>query len=226
MLTVRKTFNPEEPGHYLLDIWGPEEENSRVRVWYPIWVLGMTCLGAGFLLEPVMAGTSVGALRPAAEQGDAEAQFRLAECYRWGQGVKQSYEEAAMWYLESAKRGYASAQKALSECYEQGHGVPQSQAEACEWCRKAAEQGLAEAQNAMAFYYFLGRGVEKNPAEAARLWRAAADQQIPEAIYALALCYLDGIGVPQSGEEARSLLTQAAALGYEKAAAMLRELSQ
>lgn len=118
------------------------------------FVFAACWLGLPVLLLPADAeAVTAEALRPAAEQGDPEAQFRLAECYRWGQGVKQSSDEAAMWYREAAQRGYASAQKALSECYERGEGVSASPAEAYEWCRKAAEQGMAEAQNALAFYY-------------------------------------------------------------------------
>ena len=34
--------------------------------------------------------------------GDAESQYQLALCYRNGEGVEQSNEEAAKWYRKSS----------------------------------------------------------------------------------------------------------------------------
>jgi TPR repeat protein len=44
--------------------------------------------------------------RKAADQGNAEAQYRLGDIYYTGKGhVKQSYEEAYFWFLLAAKTG-------------------------------------------------------------------------------------------------------------------------
>jgi TPR repeat protein len=51
--------------------------------------------------------------RSAAEQGSAQEQFEIGECYRKGIEVPQDYYEAAQWYHKAAKQGYADAQYKL-----------------------------------------------------------------------------------------------------------------
>ena len=46
--------------------------------------------------------TMVALLRPLAEKGDAEAQFRLGYRYDNGEGVAQDYAQAIYWYEQSA----------------------------------------------------------------------------------------------------------------------------
>ena len=43
--------------------------------------------------------------RKAAEQGYAEAEYKLGDCYKYGSGVEQSYEEAIKWYKKAAEKG-------------------------------------------------------------------------------------------------------------------------
>ncbi|MEX0999591.1 MAG: SEL1-like repeat protein [Thermodesulfobacteriota bacterium] len=50
-----------------------------------------------------------------ADQGFVEAQYSLGFLYKHGQGVRQSYEEAAKWYRKAADQRHAVAQKALDE---------------------------------------------------------------------------------------------------------------
>ena len=45
-----------------------------------------------------------------AEQGDAEAQCSLGDCYRLGLGVEQDYSAAFKWYQLSAEQGNSIAQ--------------------------------------------------------------------------------------------------------------------
>src|SRR5215204_1684155 len=57
----------------------------------------------------------IDSVRTKAESGDAQAQADLGRAYSKGEGVKQSYSEAAKWYLKSAEQGNAIAQNALGE---------------------------------------------------------------------------------------------------------------
>ncbi|MSO74665.1 MAG: sel1 repeat family protein, partial [Alphaproteobacteria bacterium] len=68
--------------------------------------------------------------RPLAEQGDADAQYKLGWMYRDGQGVLQDYAEAARWYRKAADQGDAWAQTNLGWMYNHGQGVAQDHAEA------------------------------------------------------------------------------------------------
>ncbi len=90
---------------------------------------------------------NVNDLRVAAERGDADAQFALADHYYSGVGVIKDFTEAARWYRKAAEQGEARAQSALAMCYLLGKGVPKDHAEAVKWCRKAAAQGDEGAQN-------------------------------------------------------------------------------
>jgi len=79
-----------------------------------------------------------------ANQGDAEAQVNLGECYAKGEGVKQDYVEAVKWFRKAAEQGNVNAQYNLGLCYYNGYGVKQDDVEAVKWFRKAAEQGDAK----------------------------------------------------------------------------------
>jgi TPR repeat protein len=46
--------------------------------------------------------TTISIIRKAAEQNDAEAQCKLGNCYRRGEGMAKDYIEAANWYRKAA----------------------------------------------------------------------------------------------------------------------------
>lgn len=71
--------------------------------------------------------------RKAAEQGLAEAQYKLGDCYKYGEGVAENHEEAVKWYRKAAEQGSASAQRRLGVCYDLGEGVPQDYLAAYMW---------------------------------------------------------------------------------------------
>jgi uncharacterized protein len=49
----------------------------------------------------------------AANQGDAEAQYRLGLRYFNGKGVRRNYTKAAVWFRKAAKQGHIHAQYQL-----------------------------------------------------------------------------------------------------------------
>jgi TPR repeat protein len=51
----------------------------------------------------------------AAEQGDADAQFRLGEMYRNGQGVEKDLKSASEWLRKAASQGNENARRNLAE---------------------------------------------------------------------------------------------------------------
>ena len=148
--------------------------------------------------------------RPAAENGDAHAQWGLALCYYYGDGVAKNYEKAAKWYRMAAERGHAEAQRRLGVCYHRGEGVEKDHEEAIKWDRKAAEQGDAKAQFNLGWSYYRGDGVVASYEEAAKWYRKAADQGDLKAVVRLGECYLAGQGVERNDKEAVRLFRQAA----------------
>lgn len=77
-------------------------------------------------------------LRKSAEQGDAEAQYRLGLAYSMGYGVEKNDVEAVKWFLKSAEQGNAQAQNILGVCYAIGRGVERNYEVAVRWFLKSA----------------------------------------------------------------------------------------
>jgi len=73
--------------------------------------------------------SSIETLKKKAEQGDANAQFRLGWCYDTGQGVAKDEQEAVKWYRKAAEQCHVGAQVNLGISYYFGKGVPQDYAE-------------------------------------------------------------------------------------------------
>ena len=77
-------------------------------------------------------------IRPYAEQGDPEAQFKLGRMYQEGQGVSKDQAEAVKWYRLSAEAGQPFAQNNLGVMYKNGWGVTQDYVQAYFWFSLAA----------------------------------------------------------------------------------------
>jgi TPR repeat protein len=107
-------------------------------------------------------GTAFHFIRPLAEQGDAEAQYKLGTMYANGLFVPKNDTEAIKWYRKAADQGIPGAQLNLGSMYYSGRGVPQDYAEVVKWFRKAADQGNATAQNNLGALYYKGQGVPQD----------------------------------------------------------------
>ena len=141
------------------------------------------------------------ALRWEAEQGKADAQFRIAWWYATGEGVPKDDGEAARWYRLAAEQGHAGAQYNLGLMYERGEGVEENHTEAARLYRLAAEQGLPSSQYSLGLLYALD-GVQENDAEAIWLWRRAAEQGDAGSQRSLGRTYEQGYVVERSFSEA------------------------
>lgn len=116
----------------------------------------------------------VASLKAKAEAGDAKAQVALAKVYESGQGVSQSDELAANWYMAAAQSGDAQAQNEIGVYYRRGVGVPVDKPGAVSWYHKAARQGYAPAMFNLGTAYYNGDGVDINDS-LAYAWFAVAD---------------------------------------------------
>lgn len=88
----------------------------------------LICLAATFCCGSGMAGVAEGIeavgkgdyvtalreLRPAAERGNAEAQYRLGVMYEFGRGVAADKAQAMAWFRKAVAQGNASAQLELT----------------------------------------------------------------------------------------------------------------
>jgi uncharacterized protein len=133
-------------------------------------------------------------LMPLAQQGNAQAQYRLGKMANLGQGLSADKKEAAKWFHLAAEQGLAAAQGALGYLCLVGEGVSQNSDLALEWTRKAATQGDARAQFNLSVMHGEHFGIKKNPAESLKWLRKAADQRHVEALNTLGSIYEKGKG--------------------------------
>jgi len=75
--------------------------------------------GEGEILEDFFSYTLEDCIEDA-EQGNADAQFMLAEYYKDGIGIKQDYAKAAEWYNKAAEQGDNMAKIALENLKKEG----------------------------------------------------------------------------------------------------------
>jgi TPR repeat protein len=154
--------------------------------------------------------------RRGASQGNAEAQYRLGECYEYGRGVKRDMSEAVRLYRLAAVED-AEAQYRMGIICEEGMVVKRDLAAAVQWYRKSAEQGYPPAQNNLGYCYDNGIVVAQDDVEAAHLYYSAAMQGLPVAQYNIALCYETGQGVGKNIEAALYWFRKAALNGDPEA---------
>ncbi len=119
-------------------------------------------------------------LRPLAAS-DKEAAYQLADMYRHGWGIAESWATAAGWYKKAAMQGHAAAQFEYGQVLEFGRGVVRSRKDAYDWYRKAANQGHAQAMTQVGRYHLYGIHRRANFLEARRWLNKAAEAGDAEA---------------------------------------------
>ncbi len=157
------------------------------------------------------------AVRDAAMNGRAEAQFVIAGRYLEGGGAASNALEAAKWYHKAARQGLAPAQYRLATLFERGAGVEQDAGRAIFWYEKAAAQGHVKAMHNLGV--LLASDQHSDPAAAARWFKAAARHGLKDSQYNLALFYERGLGVSEDLAEAFFWYSAAAGQGDHDALA-------
>jgi uncharacterized protein len=131
-----------------------------------------------------------------AEKGDVKAQYNLGLMYIRGDGVEQSYAEAAKWHRKAADQGYADAQYSLGFLHFNRDIPTENYEEAANWYLKAAQQGHVKSQLNLGILYFRGDIYEQNFEESVKWYLKAAEQGNAEAQFNLGNMITKGLGVP------------------------------
>jgi hypothetical protein len=134
-------------------------------------------------------------LRPLADKGNAEAQYRIGLMYEFGRGYPQDKPKGIAWLTRAANQGHTGAQQELGVIYNEGDGVARDDARAVAWFRKAAELGNPTAQYNLGLMIAKGTGVAQSDADAIAWWRKSAAQGIAIAQFKLGVAYENGQGV-------------------------------
>ena len=80
-----------------------------------------------------------------AENGEADAQYKLGLLYLTGNGALQDFAEAAKWLKRAAEQGYALAQYELGLIYRTGYGLAMDPVKSYMWLNLAAAAGIQQA---------------------------------------------------------------------------------
>lgn len=155
-------------------------------------------------------------LRPLAERGDAEAQYRIGRMYEYGKGYPQNKAQSIVWFKKAAAQNHADAQTELGGIYASGDGVAQDNKLAVEWFEKGAANGNANAQYNLGLLYAKGQGIKLDNAQAIAWWRKAAAQGMVVAQFKLGMAYENGEGVTKDALLALANYTIAARSGNKE----------
>lgn len=112
-----------------------QRDGMRRMGWWvvaAVWLLGVMAVGKTMPLEEV---------RALAEQGDAGAQYRMAQMLLTGKGADKDESQGVEWLRKAAGQGMADAQYRLSVCLRKGIGTEKDAQEAKRWLAEAARNG-------------------------------------------------------------------------------------
>ena len=146
---------------------------------------------------------AVAELKPLAENGLAEAQRALADCYATGLGVEKSTEKAGKYYAEAYEGRDWLAAARLARYYASGEGVDRDEKKSLTLLQKAADRNSGEALGLLGQCYENAElGLQGDCNKAFELYRRAASEGNVCGMYNVGRCYENGIGVQRDREKA------------------------
>jgi len=138
-----------------------------------------------------------------ANNGSAEAQYKLAQLYKRGDGTPLDLNAYVEWCRRSAVLGNTSAQYDLGYLYTQGKLVPKDVEQAFHWIEKAAIAGQPNAQTTLGWSYMSNHlELPTNYALAMEWNLKAANQGNGEGAANVGLLHENGWGVAVNYKEA------------------------
>jgi hypothetical protein len=108
-----------------------------------LFLLLLTCINPSYAITEA---EEIAQLQILSEQGDATAQYQLAQRYDYGFGLSYSPEIARQLYEKAAAQGHVEAQFLLGVIYQSNTKLAGSTAIAKKWYQQAAAQGHKGAQ--------------------------------------------------------------------------------
>lgn len=150
----------------------------------------------------------------AAEKGNANAVYEIAQMFMYGIHVKQDYDEAKKRYEAAANMGSTDAICAIGLMYDYGCGVALNKQKAIEYYHQAADKGSAMALYYIALIYFYGNGFSKSDQKTLEYLNKASKKGLPNAIGLTGVMHSSGRGIEKNGAKAMSCYQKAAREGY------------
>ncbi|MCI7008077.1 MAG: SEL1-like repeat protein [Parabacteroides sp.] len=157
----------------------------------------------GIFIETDQVKDAMKTYYKAALQGNAEAQYKLGECYEDGLGgLEEDPELAFEWYKKAAEQNYPDALYVAGLFYEDGDVIEQDIPKAFQYYNQAAELGDSGAQLHLSHAYRFGDGIEMDPEMAFYYASLAADSNDSVGLLFLSDYYRFGIGTDVNYEKA------------------------
>ena len=141
--------------------------------------------------------TAFRAWKKIADRGDPEGQNNIAYLYERGMGVKQSYNNAKIWYELAAAQGLPEAKHNLAMLTYQGHINNRDTRKSLEWFREAADAGLRPSVYMLGVLYMKGEGVFKSYDKAYEHFLRAAKMGDARGQYMVGAIYAEGFIDPE-----------------------------
>lgn len=116
-----------------------------------------------------------------AEQGNAEAQYKVGEMYELGRGVAQNMEKAREWYSKSAAQDHKKSTYRLLFMDIQASGMNAERKKMVNALEAEAKSGVGDAQYFLGRMYAAGVGLPKSYSNAETWLSKATFNGIPEA---------------------------------------------
>ena len=140
---------------------------------------------------------------PAAESGNADAQFHLGALFdRALGGGTADHGLAFKWYERAALQGHPEAGYNLGNAYKHGRGTLQSDSLANYWWQRASDAGVAAASFNLAIQYHRGLGTARDLSRATRLFNLAAAAGHVRARELIATGKIESVPVHEEAEAA------------------------
>jgi TPR repeat protein len=134
-----------------------------------------------------------------AEQGEPQAQLRLARLFIEGKGTRQNDRKANYWLDKAARHGLRDAQVMLADRYYAGIGTPRPYlAHALKWYIRAGEQGDAHAEAMAGKMYYHGQGTDRDYHEAFKWLYQSAQHRDAESQHLVGVMYRFGHGMEKN----------------------------
>jgi hypothetical protein len=125
----------------------------------------------------------------AANAGDVNGQWLLANIYRHGLAGEQNLTAAAEWFERAAANGHVGAQRELGKLLFRGKGVERDLNEAMRWLKLAARKQDPEAAFYMGVIYLGSKAHQGDQASALRWFKQASEAGHKMAVNNLAWLY-------------------------------------
>ena len=132
----------------------------------------------------------------AAENGNGDAQYALAQAFAGGDGVSTDKPRSMQWLERAAETGQTAAIMSLARLLDEGIELPADRAGATNWVRRAAELGDTRAQFMLGERIANGVGSPKDPVAGNQWIRRAAERGEPLALLKLARDILEDESTP------------------------------